>query len=391
MGRTRRFAVVFALALTVSGCSYLKQEFNNRGGYLDYVSDKYWMRADTKKMRVLRAYVVQASLVRIGVTSPRGAKDRTIIATRASQANTSYAAAYSCAYRDTAALEAQKQITTQVAENRSAYNEAVKLFGETAPATVNARSAWESASKKYNEHDPTGCVFFDDLMVAWQGDLFSLALASLSVEDGESFITKVASGGLDTVQALIQVGEQAFQLQREVGALYRDSIELEVRVWLDDPTIDDELTARLREVYHGGAGELSDWKAELAYLKGRPLEAVNGTPTPPPAPPAAMAPLGKPAQTANPRPLGYPTPRPAHFKMVAEMIKRSCADLGIAAVQLLKFCSAPASQLLADTDLSPPAPTTEKGAGESTALKATTDAATEAAKKMTEIGQAGAT
>ncbi|MFT0862244.1 hypothetical protein [Ancylobacter sp. G4_0304] len=384
--------VAFALAFTVSGCGYFKQEFNNRGGYLDYVSDKYWIRADTKKMRVLRAYVVQGALVRIGVTSPRGAKDRTIIATRASQANTSYAAAYSCAYRDTAALEAQKQITTQVVANRSAYNEAVRLYGETAPATVNARSAWESASKKYNEHDPTGCVFFDDLMVAWQADLFSLALASLSMEDGESFITKVVSGGLDPVQALIQIGEQAFQLQREVGAVYRDSIELEVRVWLDDPKINDEQTARLRDIFDSGAEDLAAWKAELAYLNGRSLEATTGgTSAPPPSVPTAIAPLGRPAQTPNPRPVAYPTPRPSHFKMVAEMIKRSCADLGIPPGSLLNSCSAPDGELLAGTDLEPPPVGKKKEDKETTALTETRNAATEAAKTMTGIGKAGAT
>ncbi len=130
------------------------------------------------------------------------------------------------------------------------------------PAPTRTRSSTRPSGK-----EGTRCIFFDDLIVAWSNDLFALALASLSLEDGESFISNITSGGLDTLQALFRLGRDAFALGREVGALYRDTLELEVVVWLDDEALAEE-TAGLREAYANGNGPLVDWKAELDRLEG---------------------------------------------------------------------------------------------------------------------------
>lgn len=240
-------------AIFMSGCNMVRQELGNRGGYADYVADKYWMKADSKMLRVLRAYALQAALARIAVIAPRGIKDRSVIALRMQQSNIAYASARACA---------------EVVDPIS--------------------------------YAPRGCIYFDDAIVAWTNDLFALALASLSLEDGESFIGKVSGGGLDALQALFELGKDAFVLGRAVGALYRDTVELEVVVWLDDPNMGPR-TEALRAAYANGAGSLEQWKVELDHLKQESASL-----------PAATA---------------YPVPRPAHFEEIAAFIARSCVAL----------------------------------------------------------------
>src|SRR5262249_30064315 len=52
---------VFALLvfLASSGCAVIEKEKANRGGYLDYVLDETWMKADSKAMRALRAFAIR--------------------------------------------------------------------------------------------------------------------------------------------------------------------------------------------------------------------------------------------------------------------------------------------------------------------------------------------
>lgn len=303
MGGMTRAAAVTLLALMVSGCGIIRQEMNNRGGYADYVADKYWMSADTKMMRVLRAYVIQSVLVRLAVTSPRGAKDRNIVVTRMQQSNIAFANAYNCA-------EGEREF------NRS-------------EGAKGAR-----------------CVFFDDLIVAWSNDLFALALASLSLEDGETFMTNITKGGLDTLQALFRLGRDAFALGREVGALYRDTLELEVIVWLDDTTLTDK-TEALRLAYAYGNGPLAGWKAALNQLKGRAPAEASATEQAVAAPAPDAVVIVPQVAGGLPTPLGMPNPEVSHFKLVAAFIARSCAEL-VTDKTLIGRCAAPDPALWAD-------------------------------------------
>ena len=68
--------LVLALALWVGGCSIARQELDNRGGYVDYLADKYWWKADSKRMRALRAYALHAAIARIAMITPKGAAER---------------------------------------------------------------------------------------------------------------------------------------------------------------------------------------------------------------------------------------------------------------------------------------------------------------------------
>ncbi len=62
--------VVLSLLLN-SGCAIYEKETTNRGGYLDYVLDEHWMKADSKRMRALRAFAMQVSLTRVASVSAK--------------------------------------------------------------------------------------------------------------------------------------------------------------------------------------------------------------------------------------------------------------------------------------------------------------------------------
>jgi hypothetical protein len=49
--------LVFIAALSSGGCALFDAELHNRGGYLDKLADDYWFKADSKRMRALRALV----------------------------------------------------------------------------------------------------------------------------------------------------------------------------------------------------------------------------------------------------------------------------------------------------------------------------------------------
>jgi hypothetical protein len=235
-------ACAVAGALLTGGCALVDQELNNRGGYADHLADRFWMKADSKQLRVLRAYALQAAVGRVAATSPLTAKDRDIVAIRMARANQGFERAYGCAYL---------------------------------------------------EFQPNGCVYFDDAIVEWTTAIFNLAVSGMSLEEGRNFVTRITSGGLDALEALFDLGRDAFTLGRTLGALYRDTVELEVVVWIDDSNLQAlARTAELRRLYGNGGGDLRAWKAELTRLKEE-----GGV---------------------------LPTPQPAHFLQISQMITRTC-------------------------------------------------------------------
>ena len=98
------------------------------------------------------------------------------------------------------------------------------------------------------------CFFFDSVMVDYENALFDLALVALPIEEARNLITRVSGGvaavsinPLQLVQALLDIGREAFRYGRVVGAIYRDTLELEVQVWLASPELADQV-ARLRAI-----------------------------------------------------------------------------------------------------------------------------------------------
>src|SRR5882724_6971730 len=173
VGRTMRIAVSIVLLLAMllnSGCAIYEKETTNRGGYLDFVLDQHWLKADSKGMRALRAFAMQVSLARIASVAAKNDSDRQLLAIRIGALTKRFTPIYLCAF-------------------------------DNNPLGVQGA-----------ERDP--CFFYDSAMVDYSTGLFDLAMIALPIED-------------------------AIKYGRIVGALYRDTVELEVQLWLATPAIDN--------------------------------------------------------------------------------------------------------------------------------------------------------
>ena len=89
------------------------------------------------------------------------------------------------------------------------------------------------------ETDP--CFYYDSAMVDYTG-LFDLAMIALPIEDAQKLVTTITGSFVnpisivDLLNTLLQIGKDALKYGRIVGALYRDTVELEVQVWLTTPS-----------------------------------------------------------------------------------------------------------------------------------------------------------
>src|SRR5262249_26476710 len=97
---TRVVVSIFAfIAIFVSsGCAIIEKEKTNRGGYLDYVLDEHWLKADSKGMRALRAFAIQVSLARIASASAKNDNDRQLLAIRIGHLTERFLPIYACAF-----------------------------------------------------------------------------------------------------------------------------------------------------------------------------------------------------------------------------------------------------------------------------------------------------
>lgn len=208
--RMRMFRAMLALAcaclsaVSLQGCvALLDAELNNRGGWIDQKLDDRWMIADTKQMRTLRAYVLIGSAIRMA--RPKYDSERKLIVAHANAAVAVASDAFYCAYAQ-----------------------------------------------------PGRCIYFDERMVEAEMAVLRLIVAAMSTKDdqdlftelgkqvGETFpilksldaLTKAvdtAAAVADTTQAtakllqnLITAGQLTYVTGRRMGALYRDSIELQM-------------------------------------------------------------------------------------------------------------------------------------------------------------------
>ena len=193
----RILASIFVLAslLLSSGCAIYEAEVGNRGGYLDVVLDEHWMRADSKRMRALRAFAMQVSLARMASVSAKNDNDRQLLAARIGQLTERFGNIYRCAFND------------------------------------NPLSPGDT------------CFYYDSAMVEYSTGLFDLAMVALPIEDAKKLLMSVTGAAvnpiniLDLLNSLLQIGKDAIKYGRVAGALYRDTVELEVQVWLATPTL----------------------------------------------------------------------------------------------------------------------------------------------------------
>lgn len=223
--------LVLALALWVGGCGIVRQELDNRGGYVDYLADKYWWKADSKKMRALRAYALHTAIARIAMISPKGAAERNQLAYQIGSAGMYAQQLVKCAY-DT--------------------------VGEP-------------------------CFYFDSIMVDYVNALYTAAVAALPLEDAQKLISNITggiagtAGAVDILHALIKLGADAVRYGTVTAALYRDSLELEVQVWINSPNEPGSLVtprdiAELEAIYATGRDDIPAWNAQIAALLANGLE-----------------------------------------------------------------------------------------------------------------------
>jgi hypothetical protein len=248
-------AAICALLIgaSVGGCALIEAEKNNRGGFLDQVADDLWMKADSKKMRALRALAIEASVARIAMITPKSAPDRALLARRIGETSKRADLVRKCA------------------------------FPKDPPLITGQRSG-----------EP--CFFFDSVMVDYENALFDLAIIALPIEEAKKLMTRVTGGiasvslnPMELVQTLIDIGREAFRYGRVVGAIYRDTLELEVQVWLESPkfanaerargvpeqfVVTEEKVAGLAAVYVRGNDNIPAWRAEIAVLRAEGLEPV---------------------------------------------------------------------------------------------------------------------
>jgi hypothetical protein len=237
--------VLLLVSLLNSGCAIFEKETSNRGGYLDYVLDEYWLKADSKQMRALRAFAIQVSLARIASVSAKNEADRQLLAIRIGALTARFLPIYMCAF------------------NKN-------------PLAVSGA-----------ETDP--CFYYDSAMVDYSTGLFDLAMIALPIEDGQKLVTMIVGSSvnpiniIDLLNTLLQIGKDALKYGRIVGALYRDTIELEVQLWLTTPPIDGrpapfQVTIAdvtpLYNIYARGNDDMPAWIAEMAALRGRGLEPI---------------------------------------------------------------------------------------------------------------------
>src|ERR1700741_3869983 len=152
-------SILLMVALLFNGgCAIYEKETTNRGGYLDAVLDDYWMKADSKGMRALRAFAIQVSLARIASVSEKNDIDRQLLAIRIGALTKRFLPVYACAF------------------NRNPLG---------VPGTQN---------------DP--CFYYDSAMVDYATGLFDLAMVALPIDDAKKLVTAVTGSVINPANLL---------------------------------------------------------------------------------------------------------------------------------------------------------------------------------------------
>jgi hypothetical protein len=180
----------------VSGCA-INAERNNPGGFTDSLMDKVFP-ANSKQMRLLRAYLIQAALVRLQNFSSVPSSKRAVFVTYVANANGRFEDVYRCVYNTTG----------------------------------------------------KSCFYFDSLMIDYENVLFDMAMLNLSssekadlmpyagvtstflYSDRPAQAIRSFVGGLagsvttldpfDVIDYLLDLSRKAYVAQRPFGAVYRD-------------------------------------------------------------------------------------------------------------------------------------------------------------------------
>lgn len=232
-----RIIPLFFLAVAVGGCA----EFNNRGGFVDWVEDKYLFPATTKTHRLLRSYALAGAFAAVARRSDMTEQERKLVAPLLKSAHTSAREVFSCLY---------PQVTT-------GFN---LIRRDAIPK--NPQLALTGAGS-INEYAPVPCMFFDEKMARLNYDVYKLAayvLADRTQKRGFevtasmlsnapligplinataqmlSAATDAAAIALITAKFVNDVFRLAYSIDNSAAYLfpiYRDLVELDMRIVTD--------------------------------------------------------------------------------------------------------------------------------------------------------------
>ena len=196
------FIFVLFAAVGASGCvAMIGAEVNNRGGFVDQKLDERWLVADTKQMRVLRAYVMIGSALRMAET--KYASERKLIVAHSNTAIKVISDAYYCAY--------------------SQPGKCVYFDERMAEAELAVLRLVIAVLSKKEDEDLLGALTTQLAeSMPWLKGVNSLASLLDAAAEAGDLIVNVPK----LIKAFIKVGQVGYVNGRRIGALYRDSMEL---------------------------------------------------------------------------------------------------------------------------------------------------------------------
>jgi hypothetical protein len=196
-------SVAVLSGLMAGGCSFIGAELNNRGGYLDAKGDEIWFIADTKPMRVLRAYVLLGSITRMAQTNYKS--ERELIVKHVNTSVQVAAEAFYCAYSQpgTCVYFDERMVELEISVLRLLVSVLSKKEEE---------ELFQAVSKNLSNTFPLLKSF--DTMT--------------SLIDGLTSTGELAVNASKAIASLLKVGQIFYIQGRRIGALYRDAIELQM-------------------------------------------------------------------------------------------------------------------------------------------------------------------
>ncbi len=186
--------------LVLPGCG---SELNNHGGWLDAKLDHKWMVADTKQMRVLRAYVLIGSIARMAQT--KYPSERELIVKHVNVAVQVVSDAYYCAYMQPGRCV---YFDERMAEAEVA---ALRLLVAVL-SDKEDEELFEAISKQASKTFP----------------LLKAVDSLTKLVDAVTSTGELAINAAQLIKSVVQAGQMAYFQGRRLGALYRDSIELQM-------------------------------------------------------------------------------------------------------------------------------------------------------------------
>lgn len=193
-----------------------KAERDNRGGIVDQATDRLLI-ADTAEMRVLRGYAVAAAVSGLALETGLGKAER---------------------------QAAAAQLVSTVGILKRSYD-CAKIYPE--------------------------CIYFDTRMFDVNKAMFGLTKAVLPIDEVRK-LTRVSKFGVSTIRALLDLSGRAVKGSLRVAAIYRDTWDLYVNVYLDylenesigasgdGKVMLERAISDLERAHMSGAGNIRAWK-----------------------------------------------------------------------------------------------------------------------------------